>query len=226
VLLADALTSFHAADYVAAVQKFTALADRYPIESDFTKVALPYFAFAAAKTGDKARFEAFMESRPDADQDFDIWLGRAFFAAVRRDSAKADAALERAFNVRPHTDHRPLMSEYQYAEACELVRRETGDVRFERRILKWAKAHQRIQPTHAWAYAMEAQYSRIPMEVTRALSMTLYLDPASPRLKGFTPAQLAAARAWLREHKPFTNSARAGQQSVTRISPENSQPGS
>ena len=63
VMLADALTSFHAGDHPAAVGKFAALADLYPIDLDHTKVALPYFAYSAAKTGDKLGVEQSSSAR-------------------------------------------------------------------------------------------------------------------------------------------------------------------
>jgi hypothetical protein len=33
--------------------------------------------------------------------------------------------------------------------------------------------------------------------------MTLYLDPASPRIAKFDAAKVAAARAWLKANNPF-----------------------
>jgi tetratricopeptide (TPR) repeat protein len=209
VLFADALASVHAADYPSAVTKFVALADRYPIEHGEMQASLSYFALAAAKTGDKLGLERYIESLPEtqgfpaADRTFDMWLARAYFAVVRREFAKADEALRRAFNSRPHTDVRPVFSEYQFAEACEFALRESGDQRFSRRMLDWAKRHQQIQPTQAWAYAIEAQYSKIPADAERALAMALYLDPASPRLAKIDAARRAGARAWLQKHNPF-----------------------
>jgi hypothetical protein len=211
VLLADALTALQAGDYSGAVPKFVALADLYPIERDYTKVALPYFALAAAKTGDKVGLEQFIETLAKHGDDFDVWLGKAFFAAVRHDPDAAQAALTHAFGVRPHTDMRPVMTEYQYAEACEIVGRETGDPRFTRMLLDWARQNQRIMPTSAWAYALEAQYSTVAIDVNRALALTIYLDPASPRLKKFDAARIAAARAWLKQNNPFLRTPSAAQ---------------
>ena len=203
VLLTDALVATHAAQYSSAVDKFVALADRYPIEHGEMKVALAYFAFAAAKSGDKLDLEAFIESQPSPEQDFDVLLARAFFAASRREPQKAADALKLAFNQRPHTDSRPVMTEYQWAEACEIIGRETSDPRFERMLVEWAKQNQNLQPTQAWAYAVEAQYSKVPAEATRALGMAIYLDPESPRIAKVPAARRAAATAWLRANNPF-----------------------
>jgi len=217
ILLADALAAVHAAQYPAAVDRFVALADLYPIESGDTKVALAYFALAAAKTGDKLGLEAFIESQPAADQDFDVWLSRAFFAAVRHDPGKAADALTRAFNVRPHTDSRPIMTEYQFAEACEIVGRETADPRFDRMLLEWARQHQRMQPTHAWAYAVEAQLSKNPVDANRALAIALYLDPASPRLAKIDGKRKEAASSWLRTNNPFMTKEKRPAERVTQV---------
>ncbi len=105
--------------------------------------------------------ELYIEALPDTEEDFDVWLSRAYFAAVRKQPDLAAAALTRAFNVRPHSDALPLLTEYQYAQACEIVGKETGDARFTRMLLDWARKHQKVQPAYAWAYAVEAQYSTI-----------------------------------------------------------------
>jgi hypothetical protein len=186
------------------VSRFAALADRYPIEEDDTMAALSYFAYAAAKTGDKLKLEAFISTRIiGADQYFDVWLARAYFAAVRHDADAARQALVRAFNVRPYTESRPIMTEYQFVEACEIVLKETGDQRVLEMMVDWAKRWQRIQPMASWAYAVEAQYSKNAVDVNRALAMTLYLDPGSPRIAKFDAAKVAAARAWLKANNPF-----------------------
>jgi hypothetical protein len=189
------------------VRKFVALADRYTIEEGDLTAALGYFALSAAKTGDKIGLEPFLSRIQGADYYFDVWIARAHFAAVRRDANSAVEALLRAFNVRPHTDSRPIVSEYQFIEACENVLRETGDARVKSMIVDWAKRFQRIHPTSAWAYSVEAQYSVNPADVTRALALTLYLDPASPRLAKFDAAKISGARTWLKTNNPFLKSA-------------------
>jgi hypothetical protein len=204
VLLADALTSLYAEQYAMAVDKFLALADLYAIDDNMQmKYALPFLAMAAAKSGDKAGIEAVTEAIPWKDQDFEAQLSRAFFAAVRHDSDKAEAALKRAFNVRPHTDYRPILTEYQFIEACEFVARETKDPRFERMAVDWARRHQKIAPTMAWGYTVDAQYSPASPEADRALALALYLDPLSPRLAKISAARRDAARAWLKANNPF-----------------------
>ena len=113
----------------------------------------------------------------------------------------------------------PLLTEYQYAQACEIVGKETGDARFTRMLLDWARKHQKVQPAYAWAYAVEAQYSTIAGDVNRALAIATYLDPASPRLKKFDAQRIAAARKWLEANNPFTMDKPRQQERVTYRAP-------
>jgi hypothetical protein len=203
VLFAQALRALHAGQYKEADDRFLQYVQLYSIEQGETRTAMAYFALAAAKVGDPYKLEQFIEGIDRWNQDYDVWLSRAFFAAVRKDVKQAEQALKRAFYVRPHTELRPVMTEYQYAEACELIGRETGDPRFVRMMVEWARQNQRIQPTQAWSYAVEAQYSTNAVEANRALALTLYLDPLSPRLTGIDEKRKAAARTWLRANNPF-----------------------
>lgn len=204
---ADAYAALRRRNYRGAVTKFNTLADRYPIEKMIpiqqadTAFALPYFAYAAAKTGDTVGLEKYVQGL--TNHDFDYWLARAFFAGVRKDVAAAQSALEAAFRARPHTDYRPIMTEYQYAEACEWLYQETHDARFIAMLLDWVKSHQRIQPTHAWAYAMQYTYEKTAPDRMRALALTYYLDPASERITGAPKSDVDRAKSWLKDHNPF-----------------------
>jgi len=204
VLFADALTAMHARQYDAAMTKFDALADRYSVDNSMgIMYVLPYYARAAAKTGDKEGFEAFVESLDTDDTSFDVLLARASFAAVRRDSDRAEQLLSRALRFMPLTEVRPVLPEYAYAEICEFISLETEDPRFKRLLIDWAKRHQRIQPAQAWAYAVEAQYSKNLAEADKALAIALYLDPESPRLAKIDAKRRSAAQSWLKANNPF-----------------------
>ena len=76
-------------------------------------------------------------------------------------------------------------------------------MRFTQMMLDWARVHQRLGPTQAWAYAVEAQYSANAVDANRALAMAMYLDPKSPRLQKIEAARISAARAWLAKNNPF-----------------------
>lgn len=69
--------------------------------------------------------------------------------------------------------------------------------------LKWAKVSQRIQPTHAWAYAMEAKHASSNAARERALGFVLYLDPLSERAALAPMATREKASQWFKTHNPF-----------------------
>ena len=200
---ADAYAALRHSQFDIARQRFDSMADHYPIEH----YALAYFAYAAASTGDPEKLEAYIESldRPPYNETtrFDQLLAKAFFAGKRNDADTALKDLRAALRVRPYTEDRPVMTEYQFAEACEWLYQDTGDPRFVTELLDWVRKQQAVQPIMAWAYSMEYEYEKPSAARTRALAMTEYLDPASPRITKASQAERAAAKAWLDEHPPF-----------------------
>jgi hypothetical protein len=66
-----------------AAKAFIAMADRYPIERDSLSFALPYFAFAASKTGDELELEKYIRNHPKSDKDFDYLLAKALRSGTR-----------------------------------------------------------------------------------------------------------------------------------------------
>ncbi len=191
----------------AAVDEFKAMANHYPIENDEYSFALPYFAWAAAKTGDEAGLEKFLNEYQQYQPVFDFNLARAFFHGARNETARARELLDKALREHPFTDQRPVLIEYQYAEACEWLYQETGDEGFIDSLLAWIVSQQEVQPTHAWPYAMEYTYARTPERKLRALAMTLYLDRESPRIQAASAKERADAEAWGAKNNPFLREA-------------------
>jgi hypothetical protein len=189
-----------------AVEELKAMAAHYPIERADFSFAIPYLAWAAAKTGDKIEFEKYVMTHGGDDVRFDFFLARAFFAGVKqRDPARARELLANALPGHPNTDNRPVLVEYQYAQACEWLYEETRDQGFRDMLLAWLRSQQTVQPTMAWAYAMEYTYAPTAERSLRALAMTLYLDPKSERIASATAADRRAAEAWGKQHNPFLN---------------------
>jgi hypothetical protein len=192
--------ALQAGDYANAAARFSAMAEHYPIE----RYPLSYFAYAAAKSGDHEQLEKYLDQW-SGTRNFDYWLARAFFAGGRKDAAAGYDGLQKA--LRQHTwvdnDLRPAISEYQYAQACELLYRETGDERFVTELLRWVKRYELISPSQGWAYAMEYSYEKPGQARTRALAMARYLDPASPRIRDTSNEESHAADAWIRTNNPF-----------------------
>ena len=70
--------------------------------------------------------------------------------------------------------------------------------------------HQRIQPTYAWAYALEAVYTNHEFNRIRAAGMTLYVDMQSEWLKSVPSEIVEKAKAWREKDNPFVNPAGGG----------------
>jgi hypothetical protein len=204
VMLADALASTASGNHEVAVTKFRALADHYPIDSGDLAVALPYMAYSAAKSGDTQGLAKLIDATPEGQLDYNGLLAKAAIHGVAKRVDVAERWLKKALNLRMHTDSRPIMSEYQYAEFCEILYAETGDDRFRRALVDWVRSWQTIQPMYAWAFAMEMTHTKVEAHRTRAIGMTLFLDPDSPRLKKIDAKRIEAARVWLKTNNPFT----------------------
>ena len=208
-MFADAYAAIKRGEFHQALDAFLVMAQYYPIELGRSPpaYALPYAAYAAAQSGDPTGVEMFV-NKLQVGPAFDIWLSKAFFAAARKDSAAAEAALNSALREKLFAQigvyrGRPTIPDYQYAEACEWVYEATHDRRFVRMLLDWVRRYQRIEPIVAWAYAMEYQYTSDPSDRVRALAMTTYLDRRSPRIKSASKADSDAAADWLKTHNPF-----------------------
>lgn len=215
--VASHLTKF-AKPYVAlregrfddAVAGFREMSNYYPIEGQGYisnprfSYALAYFAWASAKSGDKLHLEAFIDqSRATADAKFDMHLAKAFFTGLRGEIEASIGHLQRAFDNQPLTEHRPIFTEYQWAEACEWLYEATRDQRFRDMALRWSRTNQQIRPFQAWAYAMEVQLTKSPSDRRRALGFALYLDAGSERLASIPATEKAAAETWFDAHNPF-----------------------
>jgi hypothetical protein len=204
---ADAYAAVARGDYETAVSRFGDMVDHYALfgsDLEPSGVALPYFAYAAGKTGDKYGLESIL--KPESKQvpaDFDMRLARAFFAASHNNVAEARKWLGLAFRARPNTDYRPILSEFQYAQACEWLYRDTHDEQFRTMLLDWVKKHQLIQPAQGWAYAMQYSHEKDPAERIRSLAMARYLDPSSERIRAASSSDVSQANAWLKAHNPF-----------------------
>jgi len=203
---ADALSAVLRADYKGAVERFGEMMDHYNMPTE----AMPYLAYAVGKTGDSLpKAMRIPDLDRYRDRDFDSRLVRALLAGARKDLPEARKWLGLAQRVRPNPDDRVVMPEFQYAQACEWLFRDTQDDAFRTMLLDWVRAYQTIQPTLGWAYAVQYSYEKDPAERVRALAMTRYLDPSSPRIAGAPAAEVQKAKAWWKDHNPFAIPARS-----------------
>jgi len=170
---------------------------------------LPYFALAAAKSGDSSGVEKLLNSINFKDQGFDYHLARAILAGVGGNVDETVQSLDLARYRRPHTENRPLLTQYSFGEISELLSELTGSAKIQEIALQWAKKNQKVEPWHSWGYAIEAKLTKNPVERKRAIAMTYYLDPKSERLSKFKKIEIEdAVRAYGRLN-PFLLKAKA-----------------
>ena len=203
-LFADAYVELRHGHYAEAVQKFDALAAHYPLDTPDERYVIPYFAYASAKAGDPLHFEDYLRSA-QVGGDFAAFLAAAFFDGLHGHKAQALEDLKAAFYNRPLENTDPIFSEYRYAEACEWLFRDTHEEVYRQRALEWARMQQRVSPQLSWAYALEARLLAPGPERTRALAMTLYLDPLSKVVDSLSVKERSDLNQWLDRNNPFTH---------------------
>ena len=165
---------------------------------------MPYFAFAAAKSGDTLNLRAFLDSLPESNRQFEFHLAQAYFVGLDNHADEAIEHLHAAFAVKPLTAETNMITDYQYAEACIWLFEETKNVKFRDLALAWARSYQQMEPAMAWAYALEARYGD-PKDKghLRAVALALHLDRNSFWLSGVPKAEIERARVWLAGNNPF-----------------------
>lgn len=208
IMFADAYLSFRKRDYKEAAEKFYKMEAFYPVnyEASLNRYAytLPYFSWASARSGDPYKLEAYLDKigvLTSAEHDY--YLSKAIFTGVRGETAKAVQYLTLAFNNRRENDTRLILKEFQWAEICEMLFEATNDKKYRDLALKWSKTYQKLNPTYAWAYAMEAKLTSSPEDRLRALGIALYLDPGSERANAFPENLKQQAKKWFESHNPF-----------------------
>lgn len=209
VLFAPAYVALRRGDYAGAVGAFAKMANVYRVtegddyEPDLD-IALPYFEFAAAKSGDTLHLKAFLDGLPASGQRFEYHLAQAYFSGLDHRVEEALGHLKAAFARKPLNAGINQITEYQYAEACVWLFDETHETRYRDLALAWARSYQRMEPVMGWAYALEARYGD-PKDkgYVRAVALALYLDRNSFWLSGVPKPELERARAWLAHNNPF-----------------------
>jgi tetratricopeptide (TPR) repeat protein len=185
-----------------AYGKFDGLATYYDVLNRYSW-ALPYYAFAAARSGNSAQLEPHIDAIDAQHRGFDYYLAKAVFAALSGEHAQAERLLESAFQRKPFTERRPIFVEYQYAQVCVWLHEATGHKPYRDRALDWARKHQVMLPFFSWAYALEAKLTDNPEARRRALAIALYLDPDSISIAAFDAKARTDASAWFKSHDPF-----------------------
>ncbi len=203
-VLAEALAAQSAGHYADAVAAFDRLSAYYKIEDGSLSFALPYFAYAAAKTGDSLGLQKYLDSLPDDATNYDVALARAVFYALAGKHDQAQAQLDKAFHFWPYgTSMRDLRSGYEYLDICAALFEATGDARYRQAALRLGRTLRQVEPTRAYGQALVAYLGDQENERVEALAMALYLDPRS-RWAALAPAALRVkALSWSKRHPLF-----------------------
>jgi len=204
VYFAEAYHLIGQGDFAAAASRFKDAATLYNLSQERLGYLLPYYAWAAGKSGDFAAVEQYLQTRvPLSARRFDYYLAKGVLDGLRGRADEAAAALRDARNRFPFTEDRPIFTEYQFAEICEWLYRATSEPRYRELALDWARKYQRLQPWQAWAYSMEAVLAPAPEDRRRALAIALYLDRGSERLRSVPRQEREAAAKWFEQNNPF-----------------------
>ena len=173
--------------------------------------SLPYFSWAAVKTGQVTALKNLLDNYEKPDyfahlgykKGFDYFLAKALLAGGQGHHDEGIALVKKAFHQDHYTNWRPIYPWFQIVEACEWLYEDSGRDEYRKLALKWAKNHQVIQPMFAWAFAVEAKYSHDANARKKALAFALHLDSHSERLQEISDEKKANAREWFKANNPF-----------------------
>jgi hypothetical protein len=140
---------------------------------------------------------------PEKDWSSHYFLAMAIVDGMKGRHTEALAGMRKAFDKMPRTEERPVLTEYQQAEAAEWLYEATKHEPYRDAALEWARLNQRLQPMYAWSYAMEAKLAKESDARLRALAVALYLDRDSERVAAFNEQDKANARKWFEKNNPF-----------------------
>jgi tetratricopeptide (TPR) repeat protein len=203
-LFADAYADLRSKQFEKSAIAFNRLASYYDIESTpGWGFALPYFAFAAAQSGDTLGLEAYLDSIKTQHLPWGVLLAKAIFAGVHNHYDVSAQLLDKAFADRPSTGSWPVTTSYQYAEICTRLYELTKDDHYRNRALTWARAFEKIEPAQAWGHALVARLSTDPSERLHALAIALYLDPQSRWANDLPKSMRSEAAKSIEKNKPF-----------------------
>lgn len=167
------------------------------------RFVLPYFIWSGIRTSHIADVKQLLDYYAEQQNDsFEFHLASALYFHHLKDNKLAKEHLNLA-GYRISSSTRPFSPWFQLIEACEWLYESSRNVEYRELIVSFAKRYQQIHPMYSWAYAVEAKYTQLPDDRTRALAMALYLDPRSEHISHFTEPEKKKAISWFKDHDPF-----------------------
>jgi hypothetical protein len=177
---------------------------------NLSEFALPYYVWSGIRANKISEIDIFLRqkendyySQYDHVNKMTYYLSKAVYYGLQGKHPEALQNLKLARYCIPSTGDLPIYPWYQLVEACEWLYEDTGDEQYRTLAVEWAKLHQTIQPFFAWAYAVEAKYTKSDKDRIKALAITLYLDKNSERISQFSSHDKTAALKWLDNNNPF-----------------------
>ncbi len=203
VYFADAYRALQQGKPAQAASTLEPAIDQYNLAHDRFAYLLPYYTFAAIRAGKTMKVEKKLDELSRENQRFDYHLAKAIVAGLAGDTGNSQKHLDLAKYRRPHTESRPLFTEYQYAEIIELIYEATGEPVYKQRLLDWVGKAQQFFPWYSWTYAMQAKHTDSAQQRDRAIVICHYLDEDSERLNDLPQAQIQAALKNQDQFNPF-----------------------
>lgn len=164
---------------------------------------LPYLLLAHIQDNDSKGAKGLLDWHTKvAGRDFDYEIGSALLAGFAGQHEQAEMHLLQAFLNQPPVSDRAFFPLYGLAEAVENLFESTRREKYRDWLLRIAKAQQLKWPA-AWAWAMEAKYSKDKQVQMNALGVALYLDKRSFRISNFSKKEKSEAVRLFRQRNPF-----------------------
>lgn len=156
-----------------------------------------------ADTIEKKIIRRFKGSRFPRGREFDVELSYAAYEGGIGNHEKALKYLKGAFASEYLGESRLFSTWYQLVELCGWLYADSGDQRYRKLALGWARAYQRIQPMTAWAYEVEFNLTDNRKAKIKALAFAQRLNPQSKHISGIDKQLKEEAAKWMEKHNPF-----------------------
>ena len=200
---ADGYVNLRNGNYSGSYSTFLQRTNLIKSFSEPYRFVLPYLIWSGIRTSHGTDVNQILDYLASQQNDsFEYHIAAAFYSNYLNDNKSAKDHWNLA-SYRISSSSRPFSPWFQLIEACEWLYESSRIVEYRDLMVSFARRYQQIYPMYSWAYAVEAKYTQLPDDRTRALAMAQYLDPRSERISHFTEPEKKMAIAWLKDNNPF-----------------------
>ena len=215
VYFAEAYRLIRSGDFAKAKALLEEALALYDVRHPELGYLLPYYAFAAVRSGDAQSVVARLEKFDAPYRRFDYYLARAVVTGIGGKTSESVKDLNFALYRRPFTQYRPVYTEYEFGEIVEWLYQATKNPKYRDVALSWTKSVQEFSPWFAWPYAIEAALTSSGSDRARAIAMAHYLDPKSEHLGKIPKSEIDAAVKGFAGRNPFLKKRGASEENST-----------